>query len=257
MRLVLNLLIICLVIGSFQSCVSKKKFDDLTKQKEATDAALAETKEDLESLKEEKAQLEADFESEKGKMNSEMSSIRTDLDETKSQVSQMESKLNMTEKELTDLKNQINGIFSAYEESGLTMEERDGKLMIMTKVPVNYRSGSYRLSSDERDALSELAEALSNNPEVKILVEGHTDDDGVKASASYADNWELGYLRAKEVVKYLIANGANPSQVAAVTYGETQPVESNDSADGKAANRRTAVAPNPDLAPVMQNGNNN
>lgn len=252
MRLVLNLLIICLFIGSFQSCVSQKKFDELQKQKDATDQALSQTQEQLKALQDEKTQLEADFNSERDKMNSEMSSIRTDLDATKSQVAQVEEKLSMTEKELTDLKNQINGIFSAYEESGLSMEERDGKLFVMTKVPVNYNSGSYRLSKDEREALTELANALKGNPSVKILVEGHTDDQKVKAGASFADNWELGYLRAKEVVKYLIANGANPSQVGAVTYGDTDPRESNDSADGKAANRRTDVVPNPNLSTIMK-----
>lgn len=255
MRLVLNLLVISLVLGSLQSCVSKKKFDDLMKQKEATDQALAETQGQLSTLQDEKSALEAEFASEKDRMNGEISSIKSDLDATKSQVAQVQEELNMTKEELDGLKAEISGIFSAYEDSGLSMEEKNGKLVVMTKVPVQYRSGSYSLSKDEKDAISALAETLKSNENLKILVEGHTDDDGVKASASYADNWELGYLRAKMVVKELIKNGVSPSQVAAVTYGETMPAASNDDADGKAQNRRTDVVPNIDLTPLMKKGN--
>ncbi len=255
MRLVLNLLVISLVLGSLQSCVSKKKFDDLTKQKEATDQALAETQEQLSSLQDEKSALEAEFASEKDRMNGEISSIRSDLQSTQSQVAQVQEELNMTKEELDGLKAEINGIFSTYTESGLSMEEKNGKLVVMTKVPVSFKSGSYRLTSDEKDALMELAETLKGNENLKILVEGHTDDDGVKASASYSDNWELGYLRAKMVVKELIKNGVSPSQVAAVTYGETMPAASNDDEDGKAQNRRTEVVPNIDLTPLMKKNN--
>ncbi|MEL7118730.1 MAG: OmpA family protein [Bacteroidota bacterium] len=253
MRLVLNLLVIALVLGSLQSCVSKKKFDDLMSQKEATDQALAETQGQLKTLQDEKDQLEADFASEKEKMQGDLASLRSDLDATKSQVSQVEEKLSMTEKELADLKSQINGIFSAYEESGLSIEDRDGKLVVMTKVPVNYRSGSAYLSRDERDALTELAETLKNNPEVKINVEGHTDDDQLIEGASFKDNWELGYARAINVVRFLVRNGVNPNQLAAVTKGETEPLGDNETSDGKAQNRRTDVTPNPDLSNVIKN----
>lgn len=255
MRLVLNLLVISLVLGSLQSCVSKKKFDELTKQKEATDQALAETQGQLSTLQDEKSALEAEFASEKERMNGEISSIKSDLQSTQSQVAQVQEELNMTKEELDGLKAEINGIFAAYSDSGLSMEEKNGKLVVMTKVPVQYRSGSYSLTKDEKDALAELAETLKGNENLKILVEGHTDDDGVKGSAPYSDNWELGYLRAKMVVKELIKNGVSPSQVAAVTYGETMPAASNDDADGKAQNRRTEVVPNIDLTPLMKKGN--
>ncbi len=256
MRLVLNLLVISLVLGSLQSCVSKKKFDDLMKQKEATDQALAETQGQLSTLQDEKAALESEMAAEKERLNGEISSIRSDLQSTKNQVSQVQEELNMTKEELEGLKAEINGIFAAYEESGLSMEEKNGRLVVMTKVPVQYRSGSYSLTKDERDALAELAETLKSNENLKILVEGHTDTDGVLGTAPYEDNWELGYLRAKMVVKELVKNGVSPSQVAAVTYGETMPAASNENADGKAQNRRTMVVPNVDLNSLREKMNN-
>ncbi|NRB64341.1 MAG: flagellar motor protein MotB, partial [Saprospiraceae bacterium] len=58
MSLILNVLVVVLVLGSLQSCVSKKKYDELLASKEATDAALAETQSQVKNLEETNAQLE-------------------------------------------------------------------------------------------------------------------------------------------------------------------------------------------------------
>ena len=253
MRLVLNLLIICLALGTMQSCVSKKKYDELLAAKEATDQALAETQAQLKALQDEKDALEAEYNAEKERLNGEIASIKSDLDATKAQVAQVQEKLNMTEAELNKLKEEINGMFAAYNDSGLTLEEKDGRLYLMTAAPVNYRSGSARLSKDQRDAVDALADKLKANPALKVLVTGHTDDDGLKEGAPYADNWELGYARAISVVKRLIKAGVDPSQVAAVTKGDSDPVGDNESAEGKAENRRTMINPDIDVSKLRGN----
>ncbi|MEM6379096.1 MAG: OmpA family protein, partial [Bacteroidota bacterium] len=245
--LILNFLLVVFALSALQSCVSKKKYDELTAAKEATDAALAETQTKVQSLEEQNADLESTLESEKERLNGEIAGIRSDLDATKSQMASVESKLNMTQKELEDLKAEINGIFGAYEDSGLSLKEMDGRFYVVTD-PVNYRSGSYGLSKDERDALAELAETLKANPEVKILVEGHADTDKVKAGAGYADNWELSTKRALRVVRELVKNGVNPDQVAAVGRGDSMTT-----GDGKDADRRTVVLPDPNLSTLKNN----
>ncbi|MEN0004179.1 MAG: OmpA family protein [Bacteroidota bacterium] len=252
MRLILKLLVFTMVIGSFQSCVSKKKYEELLAAKEATDAALAETQANLATLQDEKDALAAEMESEKARLNGEISSIKSDLDATKSQMSQVEEKLSMTQKELDQLKAEIDGIFTQYSGSGLTLDERDGQLFIVTDAPVNYRSGSTYVDSDERKAIDALAEKLKANPALKVLIEGHTDDQGLIEGASFKDNWELGYARAMSVVRRLLRAGVNADQVSAVTQGDSAPVGDNDTSEGRAENRRTVVKPNLELGKMMK-----
>lgn len=252
MRLVLKLLIFSLAIGTLQSCVSKKKYDELLAAKEATDQALAETQAQVKALQDDNAELQSTLESERERLNGEIASIKSDLDATKSQMASVQEKLNMTQSELDALKNKIDGIFATYEDSGLSLEEREGRLYVKTAEAVQYRSGSSRLSTAERDALKDLAETLKSNPEVRILVEGHTDSKKFVADAGM-DNWDLSVARAMGVVRYLISQGVNPNQVAAAGYGENVPADTNDTSEGRAKNRRSVIAPDVNLGDLKKN----
>ncbi len=252
MRLIVKLLIFTLAIGSLQSCVSKKKYDELAAAKEATDQALAETQAQLQTLEEEKAALEEEFQSTKAELNGKISDMESKMNSMESQMAQVQEKLNMTEEELNALKEEINGIFGAYADSGLSLEERDGSLYVVTEEAVNYRSGSTALSADERAALEKLAMTLKDNPEIQLQVVGHTDDQGLIEGAAYRDNWDLSVARASRVVRYLISKGANPEQLTIAGRGETVPVGDNETAEGRAENRRTVIQPNPNLGGLMK-----
>ncbi len=252
MRLILKMLVLALFLGSFQSCVSKKKYDELVAAKEATDSALAETQSQVKTLQEEKDALATEMESEKTRLNGEISSIKSDLDATKSQMAQVSEKLNMTEAELKKIKDEINGIFSAYSESGLSLEDKDGRLYVVTGDPVTFRSGSSRLTKAERDAIDAMAEKLKSNPKIKLTIEGHADSQKFPADAGM-DNWDLSYARAKAVATRLIRKGVNPEQLAIAGRGDAMPAADNGTADGRAQNRRTVVVPNPDLGGLKGN----
>lgn len=241
MRQIIGLLIFCLAVGTFQSCVSKKKFDELQAAKDASDKALAETQQQVKTLQDENVNLKSTMEAEKTRMNNEIATIRKDLDATKGQMAQVEEKLKMTQQELANIKKEINGIFDAYKESGLTLEERDGRLYVVTE-PVQYRSGSASLSRAEKNALAELANTLKNNPKLDILIEGHTDSQKYPRGAGY-DNWSLSVDRAMNVARELLKRGVSADQIAVVGRGETMPMEENGTAAGRAKNRRTVVAP--------------
>lgn len=251
MRQIIGLLILCLVMGSFQSCVSKKKFDELQSAKDASDRSLAETQQQVKTLQDDNTNLKNTMESEKTRMNNEISTIRQDLDAAKGQMAQVQEKLNMTQQELDNMKKEINGMFDAYKASGLSMEERDGRLYIMTSEPVNYSSGSARLSRAERNALGELANTLKNNPNLRILVEGHTDAQKYPRGAGY-DNWNLSVDRALNVARELLKQGASADQVAVVGRGATVPLGDNSTREGRAQNRRTVVAPDVNAGALMK-----
>lgn len=250
MRLIVHLLVLVMVAGSFSACVSKKKYNELTAAKEQTDQALAETQAQVKNLEEMNMQLKEEFETEKSKMTEQIEGLRSDLKEYDEKMADVRRKLDLTEEQLTKIKDELNGMFAAYEASGLKMDRRDGRLYLMTDEDLQYRTGSSRLSRAERDALKAMAEKMKTDSKIRVLVEGHTDDKKYAADSGM-DNWQLSVNRAMGVVRYLINQGVDPSQVAAIGRGEYMPAASNDSAEGRSQNRRTVILPDTNVGPLL------
>ncbi|HEX5026604.1 MAG TPA: OmpA family protein, partial [Agriterribacter sp.] len=94
----------------------------------------------------------------------------------------------------------------------------------------------FELQPESISELTRVLALLNDNPGVKILISGHTDNTG-KAS----DNMELSVNRAKAVVDYLIAKGIQPSRLQYKGFGSTHPVTNNATEEERAANRRTEL----------------
>lgn len=99
---------------------------------------------------------------------------------------------------------------------------------------VNFETGSADLTPLSRYELDNLAEAMKSNAGMMIEIAGHTDNTGEAAS-----NYELSQARAKSVQDYLVGKGIAPSRLRAVGYGQDQPVDTNDTEEGRMKNRRT------------------
>jgi OOP family OmpA-OmpF porin len=99
-----------------------------------------------------------------------------------------------------------------------------------------YDSNSSYMKAEAYPLLDEVASILMQNPEMKVEVQGHTDNKG---SAQY-NQW-LSEKRAQRVTDYLVSKGIDPSRLEAKGYGLTQPVASNDTAQGRAQNRRVEL----------------
>ncbi|MEM7609444.1 MAG: OmpA family protein, partial [Myxococcota bacterium] len=110
---------------------------------------------------------------------------------------------------------------------------REGRLEILDKV--YFRTNSDRILSRSNRLLNNVATVINNHPEIELIrVEGHTDDRG---DDDY--NLELSQRRAQAVVNYLVRRGrVDESRLRARGFGETNPIETNDSREGRAANRR-------------------
>ena len=101
---------------------------------------------------------------------------------------------------------------------------------------VNFRSGSSALTTTSRPILDRVAEALVNNPTVKVEVGGHTDNSG-----SAATNRRLSQARANSVRAYLISKGVDGSRITAVGYGPDSPTVPNTTRANRATNRRVEL----------------
>jgi chemotaxis protein MotB len=101
-----------------------------------------------------------------------------------------------------------------------------------------FPSGSATLNSSGTAVLSKVSRRLIELPHT-IAVEGHTDN--VPVARRYASNWELAAARASSVVRLMIENGVDPDRLKAVSRAEYAPVATNDTAEGRAKNRRIEI----------------
>lgn len=133
-------------------------------------------------------------------------------------------------KELETLLKDFQGTFVKEEYRGTVITLPDSLL---------FDSGSAELKPQSKEILTKLAEKLKGMPN-KISVEGHTDNVPIR-SDKIRSNWELSTLRALSVVHFLIETGISPDRLSATGYGEYRNIADNNTAEGRAKNRRVEI----------------
>jgi chemotaxis protein MotB len=104
---------------------------------------------------------------------------------------------------------------------------------------VLFATGEARLTNDAKDILKSVAQTLKDDRHA-IQVEGHTDNVPIN-TPQFASNWELSSARAGSVVRLFAENGVGEARMLAIGHSATQPIDSNDTTEGKAHNRRVEV----------------
>jgi len=134
----------------------------------------------------------------------------------------------------------------------LSVEIKNGKVYVSLSDKLLFKSGSAAVEDKGKQALKLLADVLQKNTDIDILIEGHTDNDPIK-TAIYKDNWDLSVGRATSIVRILSEEyKVLPKRVTASGKGEFSPKASNETAEGKAKNRRTEIILSPKLDEIMQ-----
>jgi chemotaxis protein MotB len=138
----------------------------------------------------------------------------------------------------------------------LSLEVKNGKVYVSMSDKLLFKSGSAAVESKGQEAIKLLADVLAKNPDIDILIEGHTDNVPIK-TAIYKDNWDLSVARAASIVRMLTDQHKIPAtRVTASGRGEFVPRESNATPEGRAKNRRTEIILSPKLDEIMQLLNN-
>jgi chemotaxis protein MotB len=110
-----------------------------------------------------------------------------------------------------------------------------------------FKSGSYDVTEKAKEVLGKVALVLKNQPGIEFMVEGHTDNI-VYRRGVLLDNWDLSVKRATSVIRILQTKyGMDPTRIAAAGRSEYLPVATNDTVEGRAANRRTRIIILPQL----------
>ena len=220
----------------------KANYDNLTASYDALEknssAAIAEnSKKNRELL----AQLEAK-EQALAAENTRLEALKKQLEDRSNRVEELEAVIAAKDKAMTDLKNAISRALTDFEGKGLTVEQRDGKVYVSMENKLLFSSGSWAVGSQGRRAVQQLGTVLADNPEIAILIEGHTDNVPYKGNSQLSGNWDLSTKRATAIVNILRENtNINPENLTAAGRGEYAPVATNDTAEGKAKNRRIEV----------------
>ena len=121
------------------------------------------------------------------------------------------------------------------------VQREDDKVIITVGAGGAFASGSANLTPEAIEIMNRIAEVNAAGKS-KIKVSGHTDDVPLIFGSNYRDNWDLAAARSASVVQAFAANGTiSEERLEAISYGESRPVEPNDSPDGRAKNRRIEI----------------
>ena len=190
--------------------------------------------------------------------NERLMRLQADMQERSDRIAELEELIAAKDQAMKDLKNSISKALTAFEGKGLTVEQRNGKVYVSMENKLLFKSGSWSVGNQGRNAIEQLGSVLAENPDIAVLIEGHTDNVPFSNGGKIANNWDLSTKRATAIISILSENKAiSLNNLTAAGRSEYAPVESNDTAIGKAKNRRIEVVLTPKLDEISKllNGN--
>jgi len=183
-----------------------------------------------------------------------LNKLMGDFQERSNRVAELESVINAQTENLKRLKETLSKALNAFEGKGLTVEQKNGKVYVSMENKLLFQTGSWAVGSEGRKAVVEVGKVLGENPEITVLIEGHTDSDKFAgAMGQIENNWDLSTKRATAIVNILSENKSiNKKNLTAAGRGEFAPLASNETAEGKAKNRRIEIILTPKLDEISK-----
>ena len=168
-------------------------------------------------------------------------------------INRLEKIISSQKKILSDLKNRISEALLNYRGKGLSIKQRNGKVYISMENKLLFKSGKWNIELQGKQALMRLSKVLEENPDISILIEGHTDNIPFTSKGAMESNWDLSTKRATAVVKILLENNnILPQNLTAAGKSEFVPIGSNTTIEGRAANRRIEIILSPSLDKIIE-----
>ena len=251
--------LLCLLLLS--SCVSRKKYDQSLSREQDQMAKNTELGNEITSLKGQIETLKADN-----------AKLVKQIDDAMQQASKASGVANMTQKQLEEeqkrlwdlrrllqqqreavenLRQKMANALTGFNSNELQVFTKNGKVYVSLQESLLFPSGSAVVNQKGREALGTLAQVLNANPDINVVVEGHT--DSIPIDGKYEDNWALSVARATAIVRILTdAYKVDPTRVTASGRSKFEPVDTNTTSDGRQHNRRTEIILAPKLDELMQ-----
>ena len=136
----------------------------------------------------------------------------------------------------------LKGALGNLEDKDINIKVDKGVVFIDISDKLLFKSGSFNVTDQAKVVLRKVATVLKKQSDLEFMVEGHTDNVPFPKKGELLDNWDLSVKRATTIVRLLQNEyGLEPQKMIAAGRSEYQPLMANDSAEAKAANRRTRI----------------
>jgi chemotaxis protein MotB len=205
---------------------------------------------DISLLEERKKQLNAELEkasTDAQQKGNALQKSQSQIAEQQKKLAQLQALLDAQKAAVNDLKNKMSSALKGFSASDLTVTQKKGKVYVSLSENLLFPSGSADVNENGKKALLKLAEVLNANPEITVNIEGHTDSIPMRG-AKFVDNWGLSVGRATSIVRILVNEyKVDATRVVASGHSEYDPKDSNNTAEGRARNRRTEIILSPKL----------
>lgn len=234
---------------------TKKSLDNL---KDSYAALEKDSNEALESNINKNRQLLAELEAKQKALTAEqdrLNKLKKDLETSSKRLAELEKMMADKDAAMKKLKETLTKSLKAFEGKGLTVTEKDGKVYVSMENKLLFESGSWTVGAEGKKAVDLVGKVLGDNPEISVLIEGHTDNDKITGTigGGVENNWDLSTKRATAIVNILSANAkVKKENLTAAGRGEYAPLLSNETADGKAKNRRIEIILTPKLDEISK-----
>jgi chemotaxis protein MotB len=182
--------------------------------------------------------------------SSQAESIKKSLDNISSKdayIKDLQSAMARKDSLTMNLVMNLKGAIGNLDDKDINIKIDKGVVYIDISDKLLFKSGKYEVTERAREVLGKVARVLTNQPDIEFMIEGHTDNVPFRQGV-LEDNWDLSVKRATSIVR-ILQNEYNvpPAKMTVAGRGEYVPVASNETVEGKAANRRTRIVILPQL----------
>jgi chemotaxis protein MotB len=179
--------------------------------------------------------------------------LTAELKKREARVKELEDVLAQKDKAVNDLKKKVSDALVGFENKGLTVTQKNGKVYVSMEENLLFATGSTKVEPKGVEAIKKLAKVLESNSDINIMVEGHTDDVPMKGTGDIKDNWDLSVMRATSVVKIITSSSSvDPKRISAAGRGEYFPLDPSKTTDARKKNRRTEIILSPKLDELLK-----
>ena len=190
-------------------------------------------------------QLEQNLDTKKASLDE----LTFELNKRNARLAELENILDAQKKIVQDLKSKVSEALLGFENNGLTVTNKNGKVYVSLDEKLLFKSASWDIDANGKNALKKLAGVLERNPDIQITIEGHTDNVPYNpGNSQLKDNWDLSVKRATTVIRVLLdGSRIDPKRLTAAGRSQYSPVDDRNTADARQKNRRTEIILTPDL----------
>lgn len=207
------------------------------------------TREELLKKQDELKALEARLNGQK----QDLDKLGLELQKREARVNELEDILKKKDQAAADLKRKLSDALFNFENKGLTITQKNGKVYVSMDESLLFASGKTAVEAKGIEALKNVAKVLEQNQDINVVVEGHTDDVPMKGAGEIKDNWDLSVMRATSVTKIMLTSAKiDAKRITSAGRGEYFPLDPAKTPEARKKNRRTEIILTPKLDELLK-----